>query len=58
MDPACPRFDADDTTPPDAPATLPAPPPSHPMPLWQPPRPTCSMIPSFDGFSASDLDDE
>ena len=50
MDPACPRFDADDTTPPDAPATLPAPPPSHPMPPWQPPA-------DFSGFAADYLDE-
>ena len=43
-------MDPDDTLPPPtAPSTLPAPPPSHPIPCW-------SL--DFDGFASPELDEE
>lgn len=52
--------DPDETLPPEAPPTIPAPPPSHPMPMFRSLpafTQTRLCVSDFDGFASEELDD-
>lgn len=53
-------MDPDETLPPEAPPTIPAPPPSHPMPMFRSLpafTQTRLCVSDFDGFASEELDE-